>query len=326
MLVLPDFNRLKVFYYIYSLKSISAAARQLHISQPAVSQHLKKLETEINASLFVRLHKKMVPTSESERLFKIVEPFIRDLQNGMENITKGKDEPAGLLRIGSPFEFGTAYLPIICRGFRKKYPAVTFSLKLDEPAPLLSLLSEGNLDFTILDLFSSPSQLFGKTSAYSIAPLIEEELILVCSKEYCENTEFREFSFDNLITQEFISEDNDTITLKHWFKHHFNKSVSNLNVVMTTDNHHAVIACIKLGMGLGVTASHLVWDDIKQGTLVPVTTPRENAISRMSMIQFQDKKPTLAEKIFISFFKKQIGEMEVLRKFAISDKSSNIQL
>ncbi|RLE03892.1 MAG: LysR family transcriptional regulator, partial [Bacteroidetes bacterium] len=61
--MLPDFNRLKVFYYIYSLKSIAAAARQLHISQPAVSQHLKKLEAEINTSLFVRLHKRMVPTS-----------------------------------------------------------------------------------------------------------------------------------------------------------------------------------------------------------------------------------------------------------------------
>jgi len=320
--MLPDFNRLKVFYYIYSLKSIAAAARQLHISQPAVSQHLKKLEAEINTSLFVRLHKRMVPTSASERLFQVVEPFMVELQDGLKNIRQEPGKIGGLLRIGSPFEFGTVYLPKICFGFRKKYPAVTFNLKLGEPAPLLSLLSGGKLDFAILDLYLTQSELFGKTGLYSIELLIKEKLILVCSKEYYKKVGVEELSFENLITKEFISEEKDATTLKHWFKHHFNKTASSLNVVMTVDNHHNVISCIKLGMGLGVTASHLVWNEVKRGSIVPITTRKKDVINRMSMVQFQDKKPTLAEKTFITFLKKWIQETEVLNRFTKTAKST----
>ncbi len=43
----PDFNRLKVFFHIHRNRSVAAAARELHVTQSAVSQHLRKLETEI---------------------------------------------------------------------------------------------------------------------------------------------------------------------------------------------------------------------------------------------------------------------------------------
>lgn len=313
--MLPDFNRLKVFYYIYSLKSVANASRQLHISQPAVSQHLKKLEAELKSPLFVRLHKKMVPTSAGERLFQILEPFMADLQNNLKHINQPAGKPYGLLRIGSPFEFGTVYLPKICLGFRKNYPAVTFRLKLGEPAQLLSLLNEGGLDFALLDLFLTQSDLFGKTGLYSIEHLINEELILVCSKEYYQQIRHDGLSFENLSAKEFICEDMDTVILTHWFKHHFNKTAANLNVVMTVDNHHNVISCIKLGLGLGVTASHLVRDEIKRGSLVPITTAKKNVINRISLVQFQDKKPTPAEKAFIAFLKNWIKKTEVLNKF-----------
>ncbi len=61
--MLTDFNRLKVFYTIYRHKSAAAAARELYISQSAVSQSLGKLERELKNQLFVRQHKKLVPTA-----------------------------------------------------------------------------------------------------------------------------------------------------------------------------------------------------------------------------------------------------------------------
>jgi DNA-binding transcriptional LysR family regulator len=147
MLTLPDFNRLKVFYHIYSSQSIVAAANGMHITRSAVSQHLKKLEDEIKIQLFVRRHKRLVPTLAADRLYAIVKPFITELQSGLQVIKRARVRPSGLLRVGAPVEFGKAYLPRFFASFRKRYPEVNFYLELGDPDILLSGLIQGNARF-----------------------------------------------------------------------------------------------------------------------------------------------------------------------------------
>lgn len=55
--MLPDFNRLRVFYYIYKTGSSTSAGKELHLTQSGVSQHLKKLEQELDYELFTRVNK-----------------------------------------------------------------------------------------------------------------------------------------------------------------------------------------------------------------------------------------------------------------------------
>ena len=74
--MLPDFNRLKIFYYIYSTKSISDAANSLHLTQSCISQHLKKLEYEVRIPLFTRLNRKLVPTAAGDKLFSVIFLFL----------------------------------------------------------------------------------------------------------------------------------------------------------------------------------------------------------------------------------------------------------
>ena len=100
--MLPDFNRLRVFYHIYRRKSAAAAAKDLHVTQSAVSQHLQKLETEIKTRLFTRVHNRLVPTSAGVTLFGILEPFVRELENGMRHILEEKETPWGLSRQSMP--------------------------------------------------------------------------------------------------------------------------------------------------------------------------------------------------------------------------------
>ncbi|TFH48386.1 MAG: LysR family transcriptional regulator [Methanothrix sp.] len=314
--MLPDFNRLKVFYYIYSLKSIVAAARTLHISQPAVSQQLQKLESEIQATLFIRLHKKLVPTDASKRLFSLVQPFMDSLQEGLGNIRQPLDRPAGLLRIGAPREFGKEYLPLLGHSFRMRYPEVTFSFSFDEAAPLLAMLREGDIDFALVDVFMPEGQFLETPHLFSIEPLVAEELILACSQGYYQKEISSDHSFANLATKEFVSDEDDLAILNHWFRHHFSKVAVKLNVVMTTNSHEALISGIRLGMGLGLTSAHLVFEELGNGSIVPVETSKKNAMSWISLVQLQDKVPGLTERIFISHLKNSMQETEILKKFS----------
>ena len=313
--MLPDFDRLRVFYYIYLHNSIVAASRSLHLTQPAVSQQLQKLEAEIQTTLFIRLHKKLIPTEAAKRLFALVQPFMDSLQEGLEDIRQPLDRPAGLLRIGAPREFGKEYLPLLGHAFRQSYPEVRFSFSFDENAPLLAKLKNGDLDFVLLDVFMPKGQFLDTPHMFSIDALIEEELILVCSRDYYQREIQRDHSFDNLTRKDYISDEDELMILSHWFRHHFKKMPAKLNVVMTTNSHEALISGIRLGMGLGLTSAHLVYADLSGGGIVPLKTPKKNSLSWISLVQLQDKVPSLTEKSFISHLKQGIQKEEVLKRF-----------
>lgn len=306
--MLPDLNRIKVFYFIFSFKSVALAARELNITASAVSQALTKLETELKVLLFTRLHKKLVPTSAGEALFRIVSPFIRDLETGIEKMIQAKQVPSGMLRIGSPIEFGKSYFPRIFAAFRETYPEVVFTLKLGDPSEIFSMINSGELDFGLVDVFLTRDQFLGDFGIYSSEPLIEERVILSCSKIYYAREIKGDHSFENLVAKEFISYQKTSLTLRNWFKYHFNRFSIGLNRVMTVDSHQAVINGIRNHLGMGVIAAHIVENAIETGEIIPVSTPKKDIINKISLVQLQDKVPSLTEKTFIRFLKADIKD------------------
>ena len=313
--MLPDFNRLKVFYYIFVQKSVVGAARELNITASAVSQTLNKLEGELSVLLFTRLHKKLVPTSAGDQLFEILKPFILDLEAGIKQMRQARQIPSGMLRIGSPIEFGKSYFPGLFASFRKKYPKVIFTMKLGDPSEIFPMIKAGELDFGLVDIFLTRDQVFGDFGIYSIEPLIDEEVILACSKKYYEREIKGDHSFENLASKEFISYQKSSLTLRNWFKYHFNKFSTGLNRVLTVDSHQAVITGIKTQLGMGVIASHIVTRDIKRGKIIPIKTAKKNVINKISLVQLQDKVPNLTEKTFINFLKTDIFSSGKSKKF-----------
>jgi len=316
--MLPDLNRLKVFYHIYRLNSVIGAANRLHLSQPAVSQQLHKLESELKVPLFTRLHKKLVPTAAGEHLFSFVAPFIEKLQDEVIHIRQPLDRPAGTLRIGAPREFGKEYLPRFCYEFRLKYPAVTFNLKFKESVPLLTMIREGKLDYALVDVYFNQQELHNFPEIFSIDPLLKEEMVMVCSKEYYKQHINGDHSLKNLLTKDYITDEDDPSILAMWYKHHFRKYPENLNIVMTMDSHEALISALTLGMGLGVATAHLMWKEIQSGEVVPITMAKTNMVNMISLVQLQDKVPTLTEKTFRDFMISNMQKSAVLERFKYS--------
>lgn len=313
--MLPDLNRLKVFYHVYRISSVVGAARHLNISQPAVSQQLHKLEIELKIPLFTRLHKKLVPTAAGERLFSLAAPMLEGLEKGLPFIRQPLDTPSGLLRIGSPREFGKYYLPRICADFRKLYPDVNFAFQLKEAVPLLTQVREGSLDFALIDVYYDKRELAGFQDIFSFDPLLREEMVLVCTKEYYQQRIAGNHSIEHLASQDFITDEDDPSIIDLWFRHHFDKVPENLNIVMRFDNHEALLSSLILSQGVGVATAHLIWDELSSGELIPLTTGKSNMVSMISLVQLQDKIPTLTEKTFRNFLLKAIKQKDVQERF-----------
>jgi len=304
--MLQNLDRLKVFYHVFARGSVISAAKNLNVSQSAVSQSLQKLESEIKSPLFTRLHKQLVPTAAGERLFAIVKPFMAELDICIKTFEQAKDQPFGELRIGAPVEFGKVYFPAIVAAFRKQFPDVTFYLKLGNPGTLLPMLKKGQIDFALLDKFQTQSQYFGDLGVYHFHPVAEEKIILACSKQFYAKSIKNDHSFKHLILQNFISYRQDAQNIKSWFKHHFNKSNIHLNSVLTVDSHQAIISAIQHHVGMGIIASHIVSEEIQRGKIVGIKISKSEIRNQISLTQLQDKIPTLTEKIFIKFLLKEI--------------------
>ena len=316
MLQTPNLNRLKVFYYIFTSQSIAKAAQELNITQSAVSQQLKKLEAEVKTHLFTRLHKKLIPTPDAQKLISVLEPFFQNLELELRAIRQAKDNPAGELRVGSPHEFGQTYLPKIFATFHSQYPNVSFVSRLGDAKRMLFMLDQGQLDIALIDGYLIQRMQPEDLQHYSIENVINEEIILAGSKQYCDERLQNDFSLANLENQNYISCHHNALALTNWFKHHFNKTAPKLNIVLETESLQAVTNGIVNHIGLSVVASHLVYREIKQGEVIPITTEKKAIINRISLAQLQDKIPSLTEKVFLTHFKKEVHQTGVLKHFS----------
>ncbi|NDV27346.1 LysR family transcriptional regulator [Desulfovibrio sp. JC010] len=309
MLSHPDLNRLKVFYYVFTKQSVAKAAEELNITQSAVSQQLKKLETELETLLFTRLHKRLIPTSDAQRLLSILKPFFHELELGLRTIAQSKEIPSGELRVGSPHGFGKAYLPKNFAAFRRIYPKVSFKLWLGDANRIFSMLDKGQLDIAIIDEYLVQRMPLDNLKQYRFEKVIDEELILAGSKEYCEERLCGDYSLENLVRQDFISCHLDALAVTNWFSYHFGKAVSKLNVVLETDSFQTVMEGIESHLGLSITASHLVRGQLKEGRIISIPAPKKSTINRISLVQFKTKVPSLTEQIFLTHFKQEIQQI-----------------
>lgn len=296
-----DFNRLKIFYYIYTLETLSAAAYHLHLTPSAISQQLTKLEKELGLQLFVRQHKKLIPSSEAGLLAGRIEPFIQGLEADLKFLTESKTEVCGHLRIGSPTEFGISHFSRMIASFQKEYPQVTFSIFLENTATLLTMLKRGDIDFAVADLFSTKQVSPKDLRPFAVESLLDESFILACSRTYYQKKlGDQKVDFDLLAEQNFVAYDSEYRNLRAWFHHHYRRQPARFDIALTIDSVQAVVHAIENDIGLGVVTCHSVEKQVETGDVVIIQTEREEIINKISLVQLQDKIPNFTERKFLA--------------------------
>ena len=314
--MLPDFNRLKVFYHIYRTGSVVAAADELCLTQSGVSQHLQKLEDEIGVPLFTRLHKKLLPTDGAHKLFEIISPFVDNLSIGVQYICDRHEKPVGHIKIGGPMEFSRHFFLPFFTEFQKLYPDVNISLYSGNPAELLKKLFDGQIDMAFIDLFSSTEQgqLIGNLSAYTAKSVFEVELLLTCSEKYYDIHIKGDHSYQNLKKCCYGTYEDYWLELKSWFKHHFERIPARLNIRFKAQDMPTSTLWLKKDMGLGVVDGYWVADLIDSGEVIPITTDQPQIMNRISMMRLQGKSMSALETIFLDHFHEHMQKREWTRR------------
>lgn len=145
-----NFRDIEYVSAIAKTGSITAAANQLHMSQPALSIYTSKLEERLGIQLFDRLGKRFVPTYAGRCLLESGMEILQernDLQRKMEELIQGE---AGRLRIGFPFIRGITLLPPVLKEYKQQHPLVEVTVWEDNAERLEEKVTNGELDLVFI--------------------------------------------------------------------------------------------------------------------------------------------------------------------------------
>ena len=140
-------NREEYIYTIYQEKSISRAARKLHVSQPWLSATLKKTEEELGLTLFDRDASPLAPTPEGELYHQHIQRVMDSEREFRRQLEALQNQSRNVLNVGSSMFFCTYVLPRLLSDFCLLYPQVSLSFSEGSGQALRQKLLEGKLDF-----------------------------------------------------------------------------------------------------------------------------------------------------------------------------------
>lgn len=145
-----EFRVLQYFLAVTREKSISAAAKFLHLSQPTLSRQLKDMENELGKKLFIRSNRKIILTEEGLILRKRAEEILELMKKAKDEIKLSDEILAGDIYIGAGETEGVRKIIKVVQKLRKQYPLVNLHIVSGDKTTVLDDLEHGLIDFALV--------------------------------------------------------------------------------------------------------------------------------------------------------------------------------
>lgn len=166
-----DLRLLRSFLAAAQCGKISTAAKQLHLSQPAVTAHLRRLEEVMGKPLLSRSARGVKLTAQGNTL----QTFATEIQNTLSRIEASfhrEQKLAGQLRLGASLTIASQVIPTFLAEFCRIYPGVTVELRVDNTQSVLESVREGTYPFGLVE--GNP-----RAAGLRLEQFVEDEVILV---------------------------------------------------------------------------------------------------------------------------------------------------
>ena len=172
-----EFRQLQHFVAVVETGSISGAARQLYLAQPAISTSIKKLEQELNMPLFHRRERGVTLTDAGHQFLQYATQLLqqaKDTKLAMQAI-EGLEQ--GHVEIGVPPMLGSYFLPPLLMAFKHQYPALTLNIIDSGTRNIRKKLLEGELALGVVADHDLPTE-------FESGKLMREEMVVCMAKDH----------------------------------------------------------------------------------------------------------------------------------------------
>ena len=238
-----DLELYKIFYVVAKNKHMTKASEELHISQPAISQSIKKLEDQLGGTLFLRSNKGMELTEEGKMFYEYVKGALELINNAENEFTSFKDLSKGEIKIGCSTTLTKLILMDALKEFHKNYPNININITNDLTSNLINSLKLGKLDFVIFNESNI------KESNLNLETIKKIKQGFIYNPDYFKDNinTFEELNNYPLILQK--KESNSRKLLDSYLKNHDVELTPKMEVV----SQELITEFTNIGLGIGFT-------------------------------------------------------------------------
>lgn len=262
----------KIFYTVAKIGNISKAAKELYISQPAISKAITKLEQNLNTLLFTRSSRGVQLTYEGNLLFEQCKIAFQALANGEAKVKNATELNMGHLRIGVSTTLCKYVLLPYLKRFMMRYPYVKISIECQSTHKILSLLDDGNID---IGLIAKPAQI----KQFDYYTMSEIEDVFVASSHYLKrlqretNCDLREVLDHGTLM--LLGKDNIT---RQYVDSYLQENLIQISNLLEITSMDLLIEFAKIGIGIASVIKGFIKEDLENGSLIEI--PLSNPIQK----------------------------------------------
>jgi len=267
-----DLKYLKTFYTICTEKGFTKASRVLHLTQPAISYHIKMLEEQFKVRLIERVGKNIVINEYGRTLFNFCRIFFNELEQIRSDFLLKESEPKRLIKICSVSGFGRYVLFPLLTQLKSKN--IRFDLRFRESQEIFDMVLEGECDLGITAET--------KTSNFlTFDEVFKEKFILVCSSKFkTKNIDWKALkTYENI---PMISYEEGDYVFGKWFETHFKRQPKMISIASHFDELEEVVEMVKLGEGISIVPDICVKRELKKSSLKIIAPfPKTDVVNKL---------------------------------------------
>ena len=233
-------KQLQVFIYITQEKTITAAAKKLFISKPAVSMALAELEKQLGHTLFERKKNRLVLNEWGKQLLPLADQQLEHSKS-INHLFNLQTSTAVTLRIGSSNTIGNHITPFLLSDFRTKTQHINQSLLIDNSSRICQQIKEFELDVALIEGYIFDNQLLSTR-------WLQDEMVVVCNSDH-PLTKKTSLDWHDLENEQWILREIGSGT-REFFIRNIGEKLNNYYISLALNTTEAIINSSSAGLGI----------------------------------------------------------------------------
>ena len=289
-----DSRQLRAFLALSRTGSFTLAAKELFLSQSAVSHSMKALETDVGCRLFDRLGKKVLLTQAGEALLQHTEKILQEMATARAALEEFGKWGVGRLRLGTSPTACQYILPAVLREFKDSFPKCRIAIEPGDTLEAMEAIRSHRIDLAITLEPRNEEQV-------DFHPLFTDELNFLVAPTHAWAREGQVLR-QEIPKQSYVLYNKNSYTFRA-VQEYFHEQDMVLNTVIELGSMEAIKELVKLGLGVGILATWIAQKELQDKSLVCLPLGRRKLRRSWGVIHWRGRRLTLAEETFLSLCK-----------------------
>lgn len=286
----------RIFYTVANTGNISKAAKELYISQPAISKSIQKLEESVGCKLFSRSSRGVVLTDEGKLLYEHVSEAFETLTMGEEKLKRSIELGVGHLKIGVSSTLCKYLLLPYLKEFIRQNPHISISISCQSTNDTLKLLEDNKID---IGLIGKPENLTNIHFDF----LEEIEDIFVAAKDYLRNLKARGIQKDHILQSSTLMLLDKNNMTRQYIDDYLQENQIIIKDSIDISDMDLLIDFARIGVGVACVIKNFVREDLENGTLMEIPLGFPIHKREVGFAYKTTTKPSKSLAEFIHFYK-----------------------